>query len=443
MKTTGSYPEEQTHTGTFHLEESGESHEGVLSFGGGHWARLNFKNGAPRILSEGERIEQIILHTETGQSYTLCKCQLSGSVLYADYVFEADIGTPEFDQITVRFHEISEWFLRWQRINGSVGDQLTWTNISKPISVSVVTDDERFTLTSAYRGSIRTSGEKREIHEHVDFSFATGGKKFCLQDLKSKTHELSCLLSILVAYPTTISHVRIPYGDGHQCKVHFVTSARPERNLEDSGFWTNFFIQKSQLDDRWQTIFDHYYRSQYRKVCWVRVAGMQQYEGFWEYEALGYVTLLDKYVSIRSKGATKPAPVPPAATKLAEFRLLAGKSMPSVDEVQLDKLVELASRAFASTPFAFAEKYELAIKETDSDVVKIIALSATDFHQIKKIRDAIAHGDDPGLKEGDYTKVSDIVAKIKLLLTYWALLDFGLTTTDFLQYLKPHTVGCV
>src|SRR5258707_10933719 len=100
MKTTGSYPEEQTHTVTFHHEESGESHEGVLSFGGGHWASLNFRNGTPRILSEDERIDQIILQTESGQSYTLCECQLHGFVLYANYVFEADVGAPEFDQIT-------------------------------------------------------------------------------------------------------------------------------------------------------------------------------------------------------------------------------------------------------------------------------------------------------------------------------------------------------
>lgn len=40
------------------------------------------------------------------------------------------------------------------------------------------------------------------------------------------------------------------------------------------------------------------------------------------------------------------------------------------------------------------------------------------------------------MREGDYTKVSGIVGKIKLLLTYWAFLDFGLTTADFLQCLK-------
>ena len=34
----------------------------------------------------------------------------------------------------------------------------------------------------------------------------------------------------------------------------------------------------------------------------VRLADMQRYDGFWEYRALGYVSLLDKYVSQRSKG---------------------------------------------------------------------------------------------------------------------------------------------
>src|SRR5712664_3579432 len=100
MKKSGSYPEEQMHAVAYRDEESEETYEGALSFGGGRWAHLSFKNNAPATLVEGERIDQITVQSESGQGFTLCECQMSGSVLYANFVFEADIGAPEFDEIT-------------------------------------------------------------------------------------------------------------------------------------------------------------------------------------------------------------------------------------------------------------------------------------------------------------------------------------------------------
>ncbi|CAG9217798.1 ApeA_NTD1 domain-containing protein [Paraburkholderia tropica] len=436
MSKTWLYPDRQTHAVACRNEDDGKIYDGTLSYGGGRWARLAFKSDAPTFLVEGEEIDHVEVQSELGKKFTLCECRLSGLDLYANFVIEGSVAPSAFDQITVRLHEVSEWFLREQRVEGRVGGHLAWSEKSKPIVVSVANDDERFTLTSEYHGSIRQSGENRVISEYVDFRFTTEGKKFDLQDLKRKTHELACLLSILMAYPATIGDVRIRQHDGGHSRVHFVTSGRLERDFDDSGFWTKFFVQKQQLDDRWQTIFERYYRSRFRKVCWTRLAGMQRYEGFWEYEALGYVSLLDRYVSIFSEGSPKPEPVPPTETKLAEFRRLVKVAMPSVEGAKLDTLVDVASRAFASTSFAFGEKYELAKGQTDSDIVRIIALSDTAFRKIKRIRDAIAHANDPKLSEGDHTLVSEIVEKIKLLLTYWAFIDFGLTKYDFLECLK-------
>jgi hypothetical protein len=194
MKRHGLTSELQNFAVKIHHKERGELGEGVLSFGAGRWADIRSKNSFSNFVTDGERIDLVKAIADNGRTFTLCKCLVHEFVLFADYVLEADIEAPEFDQIVVRYSEISEWFLHWQNIEGNVGEQLTWTRTSKPMSVVVSTGEESFTLTSDYVGTRDKLGEETVLHEHVEFSFNTTGKAFGLPDLKSKTLELSCLL---------------------------------------------------------------------------------------------------------------------------------------------------------------------------------------------------------------------------------------------------------
>ena len=347
---------------------------------------------------------------------------------------DGDIDVAKFKRIDIRYSEISEWFLHWHRIEGTVGEKLTWTEQPKQFSVNI--RSEEFTVRSEYVGSFRAQGEDHVLHEHIEFIFERTNGKFSLSDLQSKALELSCLLSILIAHPISIISVEVMADDGRLYHAYFPTFQKVERDLSDNGFWIKCFVQKRAIEDRWQTIFENYYKSIYRKASWVRLAGMQRYEGFWEYKALGYVSLLDKYVTQRAKGVKGLPATGSNPKKLSEFKdAIAQLSPPLVDD-QRDELIDIVGRVFAGEgEMTFSQKYKLALANTDDDIVRIINLSDDDFKLIKRVRDKIAHGDDPGLQESDFGKVSVIVGRIALLLTYWAFLDFGLTTADFLKCL--------
>lgn len=423
---------------TLHHELRGQLGEGVLSFGDQQGVTVAIKFDRPSSLVDGERIDVVkAVVVDTEHTYTLCTCTANHFFVYAEYLIEADVTNPEFEEIVVRYSEVSEWFLHWQNIKGNVGESLSWTEISKPLSVSVSTDDEQFALTSNYVGTREVSGEDTVLHEHVEFSFVSSGAKFNLSDMRTKSLELSCLLAILIAYPVTLLSVYISLGNGRFARVHFATFERPERDTTDSGFWLKCFIQKPHIEDRWQAIFDHYYKSKYRKLCWIRLAGMQRYDGFWEYKALGYVSLLDRYVTIRTEGLDQADTTPPSKDKLATFRQGVVRSMPSASDALIDELTQMAGQVFSYKPrFDFGQKYRLAMGQTNADISRIIAFSNGDFQFVKRLRDRIAHGDDHGLQESDYPKAISIVGKIELLLTYWAFLDFGLTTEDFIKCLR-------
>jgi hypothetical protein len=245
----------------------GQLGAGVLHFGGNGLVHINFSAGPPAALVEGTQIDLVRAVTNEGATFSLCGCKVNGPALLVDYVIEADLAVAEFSSISVRYSEVSEWFLRWQNVKGVVGETLTWTQIPHAIDVTVKTEEEHFQLRSEYVTSRRKRGEDLVLHEHVDFVFSAKDRLFGPEDLKLKTHEFSCLLSILLAYPATVMSVAVSHGTGdHFHRVHFPSFERPERNLDDAGFWMRYFIQQPALEGRWQAILDHYHRSKYRKT---------------------------------------------------------------------------------------------------------------------------------------------------------------------------------
>jgi hypothetical protein len=287
-------PEIKNFYAELYHDQIGQLGSGVLSFGGNQsaYVRLSIADTAPELHTDDAKFDLIKAVTNEERTFCLCNCKANAFILYADYVIDGDLKESEFDSISVRYSDVSEWFLRWRTLDGSVGEILKWTRIPEDINVSIKANDDSFDLRSAYCGSSSQLGEDLVIHEHVEFIFSAEASRFSLTDVKAKTHELSCLLSILLAYPVTIISVFVSQKSDHSHRIYFPTFERPERTKDDSSFWVRCFIQQPALDGKWQSIFDNYYQSNYRKICWTRLSGMQRYEGFWEYKVLGYVSLL-------------------------------------------------------------------------------------------------------------------------------------------------------
>jgi hypothetical protein len=75
-----------------------------------------------------------------------------------------------------------------------------------------------------------------------------------------------------------------------KCKrsgLHYAYFPYFERKPETKDWsWPRFLLQKASVESRWQTVFENFYRSEYRKVAWARMAEMLRYDSFWEYKVL-------------------------------------------------------------------------------------------------------------------------------------------------------------
>jgi hypothetical protein len=423
------FSEEHNYKVKLNHRDLGDLGEAQLKFGGewGVVASMGLLSAAPR-LDSNRSLDFVSATTEDGHAFTLCDCSIHGLALIATFLVYGSITENRFLKIDIRFSDISEWFLRPERVEGTVGEQLTWTRRSEHFSAEITEGARRFTLSSKGVGSRDRVGEDLILHEHVEFSFEYSSG-FSIKEVRDKAIGLGALLSLLIAYPISIVSVDVYTKPDRAHPMYFATFKQLQRD-NTREFSIQCLLQKPRLDGQWPMILNNYYRDRERRDLWVRLAGMQRYEGFWDFRLLGYVGLLDRCVAQRTQARHGGSSSPPQKVKKLAAALC--RLTPALDTPVVREIVALAHRIFGGRDPSFADRYAYAMDDTASDVRAVLNLANEDFELIKDVRDKIAHGEPPEVPDSDSTRIHIIVGKIALLLTYWALHDLCISKKDFL-----------
>jgi len=106
------------------------------------------------------------------------------------------------------------------------------------------------------------------------------------------------------------------------------------------------------------------------------------------------VSLLDKYVNWRASTLSFPS-------KFNELEAELRKISPELDTTATLAIVTLPKEFLSTRTQRLQKKYIHSMGQTDSDVVKVIDITDGEFKLIKKVRDRIAHGEHPGLGDGN------------------------------------------
>lgn len=410
--------------------------EGRLTFGGGRLICIQLEQNHNYKITD-IALSTLKAKTKDRQHFTLFNCEIASNQIYANYIACGNVDS-KVGSIQVKYADISDWLMHGQYLDGELGESLSWKNPSPQLSVKIKTNEENFSLKTETFSSLKRRGEDHIIHEHIRFIFERPGDTFAIEEIGDKSFELSTLLSILTATPVSVENVWGTFSSKYSIPIYFPSFKKINSRSSNGAYWLSCLALRDLVDDNWQLIFEQFYASPYRKTTWVRLAGMQRYEGFWEFKILGYVSLLDDYVSTfaRSANCKSTKAESKKVTKLKEQIKRLSKPLTEDQTKELRSLID--STFVTSRELTFLEKYELARSKTNEDILKVINLTDDDFCFIKRIRDKVAHGNTPGLQETPYQELNLIVEKIALLMTYWAHTDLGFSPSVFAMFLK-HT----
>jgi hypothetical protein len=425
-----------------HAEE-GDIGEGMLTFGYGCLASVALDGFGLRTEFNVDRLAADLLAiTGNGRKLSLFNCVRRGRAIYPEFVVEGDVRGSLFDRFEVRYSEVSEWFFEQMHVDGQIGEEIKWHAVPAPVIANVAMPGNDFRIESFYVGSLEQSGEDQALHQHFEFRFTATKNSFSPAEIKNLVLRFANLLSILLAHQCPIVSVDVSLDGKNYGRMYYGVSKSPPngaRPKEDRNrvAWRKFLALKSDVDGYWDDVVNAFFGSEYREVIWSRLAGMQKHEGFWEHRVLGYVTLLDSYVSQRFGNTSTPRL--PSQKKLVRLKAALAGVQPSLDAKQQAAVIDAASKIF-STSGTFASKFQALLDSLDRDVVKIISLTQDDFNLVKELRDEVAHGQQPTFAGPDLTPVFEITNRIILLLTHLFFLDVGLGRDVFLRCLsRPHT----
>lgn len=419
----------------------GEVGKGQLKFGYGCVASVVLDSFTANRLFDNDQLATNLIATSTdGKKWSLLDCTQSGYTIYPDFVVESDVRESLFNSFEVRYSEVSKWFFEQMRVDGQLGQEIKWCATPSPLIANIKMPNCAFRIESVYVASLEDSGEVTTIHQYFAFRFFTTDRLFTPSEIKDIARQFGNFLSILLAHQCQIVSIDVSSKGSIYRRMYYGIY---KLQLDDFHYeetyekikWRNFFVLKSDIDNCWEDIVNHFFNSKYCEIIWCRLAGMQNYEGFWEYHILGYITLLEGYLSLRFTSLKKPTvPQTENIKKLAKF--LAEVS-PPLKENQKEAIIEKSHTIFLKPKHSpFSEKFNQLISFIDLDINKIINLTTDDFIFLKKFRDSIAHGDQIEFTGNDITPIITLANKINLLLTHLLFVDLGLKRDLFLQCLS-------
>ena len=428
MRNTNEADQKRTLRAKLSHPDVGQVGEGNLTFGYSCTATFSFDGFAPQVRPTASQLaEGLIAEAEDGTKWSLFGCNGFGHSLFIDFVVQGGISAGKVRKFDVRYSDVSDWFFPQMRIDEELGAKIKWTSMPTQLVAEVAQHDLNFRCESHYDATLVQRGEDRVLHQHFEFHFTATQDPFTLVLVRDLARQFSQLLSLLLAHPCSIVSIDVFPDAGYGGRLYYGVSKSPIPSAQATADpscidWRAFFANKNDVDRCWDDVVKKFFQSKHRDVVWARLAGMQNFEGFWEYRILGYVTLLDRYVSTEVK---KGPSLRPTTRKLKRLEdALAGMTS-ALTSSQTNEVLDAVATLFSSTE-SFESKFEGLVASLDKGVVHVINFHPQDFERIKELRDEVAHGDEISYKSSDLTLMLTVMHRLVLLLTYLFFREVGL-----------------
>ena len=417
-----------------HVELCGfNAAKGTLIFGDGSIPSLKIQNGLSR-LDLASEVQNIKVETHQGDVFTLCQCRALNNAIYPSVIIKGDIQKDEVSSINVRMDVVSEWLNTFNGFECQKNSTITFNcNNDDKLNVAVSGVNDGFTISISHRFKTSKVGSIHNVIEWIDFSFEPlDGCVFGVLDVPEKVADLLRLFSVLIGVAVNVDLVTVCIGENKVAPVYFPLARNKKvKNNEIS----DYLVMPGILDDKWSELFNGYFNSDYKNSLWKRIYGMSYYTGFYEFEFVGYVVILDKYVSGVASSHNNDKIQRSLPKKLEGLLNNLEEKAPETCKADIDAIrKELSSKREKY----FAEKYEFATSLADENVIRVINMSNEDFKEIKRCRDEVAHGEALIYSGFDISNLKRIEAKLKLLLRYFAYKEAGVGDIFMSALLSMH-----
>ena len=380
------------------------------------------------------------------QTYQLIDCQIHHDLIFPKFIIKGSQKRLKFKKFDLLLQGVTQWF---NLGNHTIidKDKVTITRKTDLFNVDIQHNEITFNLSNEYWcDQENISQNSTKINEYTALTISSRNKTFSIEDLTSLVNQIRIFFTLLIGHPIGIIYILDQTSKHKAQSIYFSNhSKKSYANLKPIDCFVN--SKSLFIANKWPDILKGFFNQNndkvYRKL-WGRIAGLLAYEGFWEYEILAYVSLLDRYVTIDTENTKLSL----SENQFIKFNREARRTLnaiecpPTLEPDKFNKVIEsmciqIRDGVQNSSIPSFGEKFNLRLKKTNPEIIKVLNLDKSEFKHIKLLRNQIAHGDEPKtINTEDLNYESRIKNKIALLLRYWVFMRIGFSNTDFLNYLN-------
>ncbi|WP_033570398.1 HEPN domain-containing protein [Dickeya undicola] len=420
-----------------YFDLNGNIYHGVLEFGNRNEILFRLNDGL-KIDNEVLNSQDAILCYSEEKYFYLNQCSLYGDKIYAEHIA---IGLNDYFKITSIELNINSLHHVINGVNNSLVFREGAFCISKNINnfdVSIENHDEIKRIYDRWgifsKASNADGYSVNVIQRHIIRLDAVDC--FEMTDVDRQVKFIISLFSTLTLLRLDISYVwLVSESDGKKRKYPFYfLSDKSEVDKGDRYHWGSSFLNLSMLDGSlWAKIFNGAYSDfDFKRLC-PRFSGMLSYDGYWEFDVLGFVSIFDAYLA--SKVYEKNNKLPNSLRhKLNEIISNLDPDLHFESTRDREEYLRVKDKLmiFSSRNMTLQDRYVRFMNSMDFSAKKAIGLNSSDFHEIKKIRDDIAHMT-PRLdkKHKDFKRIFEIRDKLIISICYFFLKGFHLSEKEF------------
>lgn len=353
-----------------------------------HFGYLNFSNTSASyleiinnmFLSFDNKCDEIIECKYGSDVFKLIGCERFGNRIFPKFItlnLPKDIH--EFSKFELSINELNV-ILHDGYFSNKFEDEKFTTEFNKSnFAVNITKSDNISTISDKWdRWSdiVHTDNIESKITQRHIITIDTKHPLDYTVVIKECRH--ICLLFTLL----TLMQVHINYAwvvhEGSRYPFYFSTI---KNTAQKKIQWTNSLLYLKTIDNKtWELIFNNSYSNHLFNNQWARFYGMLSYNSYWEYEFLGYMSILDYYLTSKSKNKKQ----------------------------------------------SLMQRYIQETSKISIEIVNFISLSEEHFKRLLHIRNGVAHCDPEKLDVlSEISILSIIKRKLVIYLNYLALRDLG------------------
>ncbi|WP_158683766.1 hypothetical protein [Pseudoalteromonas sp. T1lg22] len=428
--------EEETKIVNFELE--GLQLQGKLEIGRNTLPRLTILSNK---YFEDNNIESVSCECiESSTCYVLHDVDVRGDFCQAKSVTKTRSNTTieQCDALNIKLTGLHSWLEEIRRFN--ITDESISRDVTvKSFSVNFKFSDQAYNIKNSRSVSSRQDSATKYEVEIDDYLIVTKEKgNFNLDEINNLAHEIRNLFSLLVGYPLSLETCWLHSPNVHRNISVIFGSVLYDKQPFVYGNQTLLCFKNLINWEVIERIIVNFFTLNTFRHIWCRLVPLLPHSGtnYWEHEILSTVVTLEMYCAKKVQGTRYKLPKNIFRSYKQELVSQSNEFIKR-NELQGDDLqlianfIEVINNLKNTSQPTLKEKYYYLMESQGYEAQSIANFSATDFDVIRNIRNSIAHGVPyTPHEEGYITTELRIKDRLHTLLTYFALVELGLSDTQ-------------